>query len=210
MTRIDLRVNELLRTGDTIITRNGARLVLGLSDGSQAVIAEKTTVEIRDLSHSSTRTIFRVLRGRTRVRIERVGGRPNPYRVNTPTAVIAVRGTIFDVLVKENETRVFVHEGQVAVSSLFAPNQEILLSAGQRTRVVTGKLPENPTTFRPGRNDDMFKSPPIRRPDPSVPGAADRVLSGDRFPAGNIPARGSGNRPSGNVPSGPPASGRRP
>lgn len=209
ITKINFRVNDQLRAGDTIITHRGARLVLGLADGSQAVIGEKTNVELLDLSHSP-RSILRVLRGRTRVSIERVGGRPNPYRVNTPTAVIAVRGTVFDLLVNEDQTRIFVHEGLVAVSNLYAPDHEILLSAGQRTRVIRGKSPENPRTFRPGRNDEMF-IPSKRRVEPAFPGAADRVLGGDGFPvgSGNIPVGGSSNRPV-NIPSRPPAAGRRP
>ncbi|HYX40739.1 MAG TPA: FecR family protein, partial [Pyrinomonadaceae bacterium] len=113
--KISYRVNDELLAGDVIKTLKGGRLVLGLTDGSQAIISELTTVEITDLS-KSPRTIFNLLRGKTRIKIEKVGGRPNPYRVNTPTAVVAVRGTLFDVLVTSKETQVFVHEGEVAVS----------------------------------------------------------------------------------------------
>jgi hypothetical protein len=61
--------------GDVIKTFKGGRLVLGLSDGSQAIIAEQTTVEITDLSRSP-RTIFNVLRGKTRIKIEKMGDAP--------------------------------------------------------------------------------------------------------------------------------------
>src|ERR1051326_633016 len=113
--KIAYKTNDELKAGDTIITGKSGRLVLGLSDGSQAVIAPQTTVLIKDLSQSP-RTLFNVIRGKTRIHIEKLGGQPNPYRVNTPTAVIAVRGTIFDVLVDRNETQVFLHEGPVAVT----------------------------------------------------------------------------------------------
>src|SRR5205085_10706753 len=125
--KISYRVNDELLAGDVIKTFKNGRLVLGLSDGSQAIISEQTTVEITDLS-LSPRTIFNLLRGKTRIKIEKVGGRPNPYRVNTPTAVIAVRGTLFDVFVTEKETQVFVHEGEVAVSSLAMPQAPVILS----------------------------------------------------------------------------------
>lgn len=154
-TKIDYRVNDELRAGDVIKTARGGRLVLGLADGSQAIISEKTTVEILDLSRTP-RTIFNVLRGKTRVKIEKVGGRPNPYRVNTPTAVIAVRGTLFDVLVSEKETQVFVHEGQVAVSSLSAPDAPVILDPGQKTRVPQSDSPEAPSAFKWGRNNEAF------------------------------------------------------
>jgi hypothetical protein len=178
--KIAYRVDDELVAGDVIKTFKGGRLVLGLMDGSQAIISEKTTVEIVDLSQSP-RTIFNLLRGKTRIKIEKVGGRPNPYRVNTPTAVIAVRGTLFDVLVTDMETQVFVHEGEVAVSNLVSPQAFVILSPGQRTRVQEARPPQSPSNFRPGRNNDTFK------PHPS-----------DKGP--NVGPRGesSANRPSAN------------
>ncbi|MBV9958559.1 MAG: FecR domain-containing protein, partial [Acidobacteria bacterium] len=163
-TKVEYRVNDELLAGDMIRTARGGRLVLGLADGSQAIIGEKTTVEILDLSRTP-RTIFNVLRGKTRVKIEKVGGRPNPYRVNTPTAVIAVRGTLFDVLVSEKETQVFVHEGQVAVSSLSMPDMPVILDSGQKTRVPLSDSPEAPSRFQWGRNNDDFAP---RQPDGPV------------------------------------------
>lgn len=154
---IAFKANDELNAGDTIVTGKKGRLVLGLSDGSQAVIAPQTTVVIQNLQQSP-RTLFNVLRGKTRVHIEKFGGQPNPYRVNTPTAVIAVRGTIFDVLVKDDETEVFLHEGQVSVFNLALPNQPILLAPGQTTRIIGERVPRNPNTFKPGRNDDNFRS----------------------------------------------------
>lgn len=154
--KIAFKVDDRLSAGDKIITGKNGRLVLGLSDGSQAVIAPKTTVVIKDLSQSP-RTLFEVLKGKTRIQIEKLGGQPNPYRVNTPTAVIAVRGTIFDVLVEENETEVFLHEGEVAVTNLRLPNQPVILSAGQTTRVMMQRPPNPAGSFKPGRNDGNFR-----------------------------------------------------
>lgn len=155
LTKITYQVNDELFAGDVIRTFKGGRLVLGLVDGSQAIIGETTTVEIMDTS-KSPRTIFNVLRGRTRVKIEKVGGRPNPYRVNTPTTVIAVRGTLFDVIVTDKDTQVFVHEGEVAVSNFARPEVTVILSPGQKTRVQQTQVPDFPSRFQPGRNDDKF------------------------------------------------------
>jgi hypothetical protein len=150
------KVSDELFAGDTIITGKNGRLVLGLSDGSQAVIAPKTTVILKDLSQSP-RTLFQMIKGKTRIQIEKLGGQPNPYRVNTPTAVIAVRGTVFDVLADENQTEVFLHEGQVAVFNQRLLDQPLLLNAGQMTRVGAQRLPNTPSTFKIGRNDDTFR-----------------------------------------------------
>lgn len=156
MQKIAFKANEEVRGGDTIVTGRGGRLVLGLSDGSQAVIAPQTTVVVQDLG-ASPRTLFNLLRGKTRVRIEKMGGQPNPYRVNTPTAVIAVRGTIFDVLVKDDQTEVFLHEGQVAVTNRMLPDQPVLLFPGQTTRIRPQAAPNRPGAFKPGRNDSDFR-----------------------------------------------------
>ncbi|MBV9209673.1 MAG: FecR domain-containing protein, partial [Acidobacteria bacterium] len=195
--KIDYRVNDELVAGDVIKTAKGARLVLGLTDGSQAIIGEKTTVEITDLSQSP-RTIFNVLRGKTRIKIEKVGGRPNPYRVNTPTAVIAVRGTLFDVLVSEKETQVFVHEGQVAVSGLKAPNMPVLLDPGQKTRVPLSETPEAPSSFQPGRNNESFtpRFQPDREPNGGSPVGGNPNGGGQNNQAGNQPPRNNNNQPS--------------
>jgi len=161
--KIAFKVDDRLSAGDTIITGKNGRLVLGLTDGSQAVIAPKSTVVIKDLSQSP-RTLFEVIKGKTRVHIEKVGDQPNPYRVNTPTAVIAVRGTIFDVLVEDNETEVFLHEGEVAVTNLRLPDQPVFLSAGQTTRVLMLGPPRLPGVFKPGRNDGNFRTSQMGRP----------------------------------------------
>jgi hypothetical protein len=155
---VAFKPSDELRAGDTIVTGRKGRLVLGLSDGSQAVIAAQTTVVINDLSQSP-RTLFHLLRGKTRVQIEKLGGKPNPYRVNTPTAVIAVRGTIFDVLVDDDqETQVFLHEGAVDVTNLRWPAQPIFLNAGQTIRISARRQLNNPSSFKAGRNDNNFKA----------------------------------------------------
>lgn len=191
MQKVSFNVEDQLKAGDQIITGRKGRLVLGLSDGSQAVIAPQTTVVIQDLSQSP-RTLFNVIKGKTRVHIEKLGGQPNPYRVNTPTAVIAVRGTIFDVLVNKDETEVYLHEGQVEVSNLKTPDRPVFLFAGQKTRIFDQRLPEPPGSFKPGRNDGDFK--------PSRSGPNDGGPPDNRRVADNSsrPDSGRGGPPSNN------------
>lgn len=163
MQPIAFKAEDTLRAGDRITTGKNGRLVLGLSDGSQAVIAPKTSVVIEDLSQSP-RTLFNIIKGKTRIHIEKLGGRPNPYKVNTPTAVIAVRGTIFDVMVDDTETEVFLHEGEVAVVNRRLPDRLTILTAGQMTRVNFQRPPSQPDAFKAGRNDGTFKSRETVRP----------------------------------------------
>lgn len=204
LTKIAYHVNDELAAGDLIKTLKGGRLVLGLSDGSQAIIGEQTTVEITDLSRSP-RTIFNVLRGKTRIRVEKMGGRPNPYRVNTPTAVIAVRGTLFDVLVSGKETQVLVYEGEVAVSNQASPDVLVILPPGWSTRVRLARPPDSPSTFRPDRRDNTFEP----RPEARGPNGGPRGDRGDgQAPDGQRDARG--DRPGGGRDGPRDGGGRRP
>jgi hypothetical protein len=190
--KIAFKVDDELRAGDTIITGRKGRLVLGLSDGSQAVIAPQTTVIIKDLSQSP-RTLFNIIRGKTRIQIGKLGGQPNPYRVNTPTAVIAVRGTIFDVLVEEDETQVYLHEGEVAVTNLALPDQVVFLAAGQMTRVFLRRLPNAPVLFKAGRNDGTFKA---GRNDGASPETRRVAVNGSRPDSGRgVPTSRGGAKP---------------
>lgn len=173
MQQVKLVSGSGLFNGDVVKTKASGRLVLGLPDGSQAIISENTTVEIKD-TNSSPRTIFNVLRGKTRIKIEKLGGKPNPYRITTPTTVIAVRGTEFDVFVKGDRTEVFVTEGEVSVTNLLTPTREVFLLPGQFTRVEKDAPPREPETFKPSRNDDNFRE---RRDDNDNRGNSD---GGDR------------------------------
>ena len=157
MQQVNLTTGSDLFVGDVIKTKSGGRLVIGLRDGSQAIISENTTVEIKD-TNSSPRTIFNVLRGRTRIKIEKMGGKPNPYRITTPTTVIAVRGTVFDVFVKGDKTEVFVTEGEVSVTNFLTRSREVFLLPGQFTRVEKDLPPQEPSTFRQEQNDNFFKN----------------------------------------------------
>ena len=75
-----------------------------------------------------------------RVQIEKLSGRPNPKVVTTPTAIIAVRGTIFAVAAAQNgDTQVGVEKGLVAVASQLHPEQEVLVESGQEVWLRNGK-----------------------------------------------------------------------
>ena len=204
LTKISYHVNDELAAGDLIKTFKGGRLVLGLSDGSQAIIGEQTTVEIADLSRSP-RTIFNVLRGKTRIRVEKMGGRPNPYRVNTPTAVIAVRGTLFDVFVSDKETQVRVHEGEVSVSNQASPDVLVILPPGWSTRVRPARPPDSPSTFRLDRRDNTFDP----HPDARGPNGGPRGERDGGGPDGQRDPRG-GDRTVGGREGPPRDGGRRP
>lgn len=143
---------DALSPGDEIDTRGGGRLTISLSDGSLIVIQPDSRVLLKDFGSASTlRELFDIFLGRIRVKINHYAGRPNPYRINSPTASIAVRGTEFSVAVDmPGNTQVFVFEGLVEVTSLSEPDQRILVEPG-RGVIVRPNQPIRYFTPVPGR-----------------------------------------------------------
>lgn len=131
----------VLNPGDRVDTRGGGRVVIELSDGSIVLVQPETVLVLKDFSSAATlHELFDITLGRVRVRINHFAGRPNPYRMNSPTAAIAVRGTDFVIDVNsKGATRVFVLEGSVEVTSLTNPGQSILLSPGKGVLVAPGQ-----------------------------------------------------------------------
>ncbi len=90
---------------------------------------------------ASLRELFEILLGKVRVKINHFGNRPNPYRMNSPTASIAVRGTEFSIEVSPTgDTQVIVYEGAVQVTSLSDPSQSVLVEAGRGVLVQAGRI----------------------------------------------------------------------
>src|SRR5262249_51874433 len=145
---------DLLSPGDEIDTRGGGRVVIELTDGSVVVVNPNSRIVISDYRAApSLREMFRILVGRVRVKIAHYGGKPNPYRVNSPTASILVRGTEFDVAVEPSgDTTVVVYEGLVEVQSLSDPRQRALLSKGGGAQV---KANEEIHLFTPGSGNKL-------------------------------------------------------
>jgi hypothetical protein len=130
-----------LTPGDRIDTRGGGRVVIDLSDGSMVVIEPQSVVLLKDYRQAgSLRELLEITLGNVRVKINHFVGKPNPYRMNSPTASIAVRGTEFTVDVSAGgDTRVVVYEGVVEVISLSDPSHSILVEAGRGVLVQAGQ-----------------------------------------------------------------------
>jgi Flp pilus assembly CpaF family ATPase len=75
--------------------------------------------------------------GKVKVYIQHLPGIPNPNNVHSPTAVISVRGTVFEVDVEDDDgtTLVSVDEGKVEVFSKAPGGGGVLLEPTQWIRV---------------------------------------------------------------------------
>jgi hypothetical protein len=128
----------------TILDTGSGRLLLRLSDGSEVLVRAHTRLRVQQPS-STDPSYFQLLLGRIRALINKRTGGAVPFELGTPSAVIAVRGTQFDVEVNSrNVTEVDVLDGLVEVYGRNATGGSVLLEPGYSTRVGMGSDPEQP------------------------------------------------------------------
>lgn len=181
----DLKLNDAVQVGDEVITDLSSTAVLRLTDGSTVKVFPGSRVAFEDPG-GSLKNFLHVLFGTVKLKIEKLAGRPNPKAVTTPTAIVAVRGTIFQVAVDQDETTgVEVEEGEVAVANRYVTGNEVVLRGGQESWIRRGMPPLPP------------------QPRGTGPGSPNRARSGDNQPgpdgarsrtaAQGGPQRGSAN-----------------
>ncbi len=119
-----LFADQTVRVGETIVTGDDGFAELQVADGSIFFVFPDSHVVFRK-NPGSLGDLLDLFLGRVKIHIQKLGGRPNRNRVFTPTAVISVRGTTFDVQVDENETTtVLVDEGLVTVAHRLLPSND--------------------------------------------------------------------------------------
>ena len=129
-----LVVGEAVTQGRTIVTGADGYAIFQVNDGSTFEVFPDSRVVFR--SNQNWKDLLDVWLGKVKVYIQRWGGQPNHNRIHTPTAVISVRGTVFDVQVDDESTTVAVEEGQVAVRHRLIPHDNPrILNAGDTIRV---------------------------------------------------------------------------
>lgn len=132
-----LHIGDTVQPGKMIITGPDSYALLRVSDGSTFEVFPNAKVMFRQ-NPSNWTDLLDVFLGRVKVHIQKIGGQPNYNKVRTPTAVVSVRGTIFDVIVEDEDatTLVSVEEGQVGVRhAILPPYTDKLVNAGESIRV---------------------------------------------------------------------------
>ena len=144
---------QVLPAGTTLETKNGRLMLVLRADESEILVQPHTRLVIVDPAPGYWNAL-EVAIGRIRAYIrKRTGGAP-PFQMGTPSAVIAVRGTRFDVEVnKRGVSEVDVFDGLVEVASNVGAGSPVLVSPGFSTRVGMLTPPETPVPtgeIRPG------------------------------------------------------------
>jgi len=130
-----LNVGDSVQSRQVIITGPDGFAQFQVSDGSTFDVYPNSTVVFRK-NPPNWRDLLDMLAGKVRIHIQKLGDQPNPNRILTPTAVISVRGTTFDVSVNDEEaTLVEVEEGVVDVRHALKPGVSKTLNAGESLHV---------------------------------------------------------------------------
>lgn len=131
-----LAVGETVAPQQIVITGPDGYADFQVADGSHFEVFPNSRVIFRN-NLGDWRDLLDILIGKVKVQIEKLGGLPNPNKVRTPTAVISVRGTVFDVDVEDDDatTLVLVEEGQVEVRHLLRGGDGRVLNPGEWIRV---------------------------------------------------------------------------
>jgi hypothetical protein len=108
-----------LKNGDRIETKKESRCELTFSDGSVVRIDEMSiyTVEKAEIQESKKEVESTLSVGKLWANVKRLVGTKDSWKLKSPAAVVAVRGTIYRMNAgADSSTQVLVYDGSVAVS----------------------------------------------------------------------------------------------
>ncbi len=125
----------MVAEGAQLSTAARSFLTIELPDGSRLTMQPQSKVRIESLHtyegfETAQRADFQVERGRIETEVERQSGPAARYRIQTPTAVIGVRGTSFRVAADEAASRTEMREGTVAVERPGEAGKSVRLTEG--------------------------------------------------------------------------------
>lgn len=137
---------------DSKIETDKGSVLLMLQDGSQILIRAHSNVVLRAPNQGKGFSLELFL-GKIMAKVKKRMDEAPSFRMGTPSAVITVRGTRFEVEVnKKQKTRVQVFEGLVEVGGLVEGSRPVLVRPGFSTGVGDDGVPENPRQMSPGDN----------------------------------------------------------
>ncbi len=154
----------VVTAGDRLRAAAGGYALLGLVDGSSIELLPNTELEILDFK-GGVRELFRIWLGKVRIKIRKLVGAPNPYQMQSPIATIGVRGTEFEINVRQDSvTTVRVFEGLVSVRSNQVKAREVLVGPGHEVTVYPLRPPDPPVTFEQVVAENFSRESTVEHP----------------------------------------------
>lgn len=205
-----LSPGDRVKVKETIVTGLDGHALFAVADGSTFEVFPNSRVVFRK-NPPSWEQLLDILLGKVRVKIEHWGDRPNHNKVYTPPAVIAVRGTTFEITVDSEEvTTVEVIEGVVEVRHLLLPTGRTAeLRQGDVLRVYPN-VPIARGSKAPGLMQRMVRAAMdaiVVAMQPRSVGTISGGPAGGASAPGGVGDTGGGAPPPTNGPGAPPPSG---
>jgi len=171
-TIIAVLIGSKINEGDTVITEKRTYARLKFDDGSEVILKPGSQFKVEKFSFdqekpSNDATALRLIKGGLRTVTGQIGKRGNQesYRMNTPTATIGIRGTIYDVQYCQDDScgsvrtglYLTVTDGNVIVTNIAGVPTSLQVKAGQYVYVQS---PLTPPMVLPTRPNIPFNPPP--------------------------------------------------
>jgi hypothetical protein len=143
-----LFLNTKISEGSRIRTKGDSGVKISFQEGSSLLMRENSiskleTATTRGDTYSLHRFFLEI--GRATAKIKRATGKENQFLIDTPSAVAAVRGTVFRTAVDQGgTTRNEVLEGIIDVGAM---NQQVKVHENEGTMVRKGEAPLKPRTL---------------------------------------------------------------
>jgi hypothetical protein len=162
-----LKSGASIHLGDTLRTGPNSSAAIRFADGSALTLHSHSEMRFDHLSaHGETGMVdsrLNLIKGRVQTQVRPSVGPGSRFEIYTPSAISAVRGTVYRAAVSGSSeaSNIEVLEGKVAVSG---SEKQRLIPAGFGTRIEKGKAPIPPVALLPAPN---FKQIPevVRRID---------------------------------------------
>jgi hypothetical protein len=191
-------LNAKVQQGDRIKTAMNSRIELQTPDESIIKIGENTIFDINEIKtpqeDNEDKMGFTLWAGNLWAKFKKVVSSRQERRLESPSAVVAIRGTTLEMDVDvRQKTTVKVEEGMVSVRSKDTQD-EVMVSANQMSVVEKGTSPTNPETLDPhpeAKQEFLFQLdvPQLIFTDPSVLSSGIPVM-GKIDPSGDLNADG--------------------
>ena len=149
-TWIPLRLNDRVNEGSKIKTGDESGVEIVFSDGNSILQRSNTMLGISSArKHPNNQTSYSLIQetGRTITKIKRKTGSESRFRIDTPSAICAARGTAFRTSIDAmDSTRTEVVEGDVDVEAM---KKKVTVQEGEGTLVKKGEIPLKPQKLLP-------------------------------------------------------------
>ena len=166
-----LSQDGVIQTGDVVRTGANGIAEFKWTDGTRWKVMPNTQITVKKATYNMVKKADQrqldLSAGKVFIRIMKSLAPSSKFEVETPTAVAAVRGTIFSVEVVNGKTQVAVFKGSVKVTSGDkADKEETMITPGQAA--VSGSTGVLQTVTDDKMNADFTKEATIVKPELSA------------------------------------------